>query len=318
MVRFSQGRGRARRAFVASAILLLSFCSARAATSGRFVRFETILGDFDVQLFPEAAPKTVDNFLTYVDGGSYDESFFHRLASSFVLQGGGFGLFPDQEASIYPVTDGTETKWIGEIPSGEHVDNEYGIENTRGTIAMAKKGGDPDSATNQFFFNLTDNSDTLGPHNNGGFTVFGTVIGRGMEVVDALASQTAYNAGAVHGAFSELPLIEYAGGPLARENLEMMTSVRVVEPVPGDANIDGAIDIVDLTAFAVDYEADEGVNWSRGDFNFDGVVNNADFGLLADNWTFPPAESGGVAPEPGTLFLLAFGAAGLLRARPRR
>jgi peptidyl-prolyl cis-trans isomerase A (cyclophilin A) len=99
--------------------------------------------------------------------------------------------------------------------------------NVRGTIAMAKLGGDPNSATSGWFFNLADNSTNL-DFQNGGFTVFGKVIGNGMDVVDAIAALPVYNAG---GAFTDLPLIGYTGGSITGANLVMVTNVSAV-PVP--------------------------------------------------------------------------------------
>lgn len=92
---------------------------------------------------------------------------------------------------------------------------------------MAKLGGDPNSATSGWFFNLADNSANL-DYQNGGFTVFGRVIGNGMDVVDAIADLSVYNAG---GAFAELPLIGYTGGSITGANLVMVTNVAAV-PVP--------------------------------------------------------------------------------------
>jgi cyclophilin family peptidyl-prolyl cis-trans isomerase len=124
----------------------------------------------------------VENFLRYVNNtdfaGNYDNSAFHRLDKGFVLQGGGF-KFNDAgttTAAAFPA--------ITDFPP---VVNEPGISNTRGTIAMAKLGGNPNSATNEFFFNLADNGGA--PPNgldfqNGGFTVFGELTASGQAVVD--------------------------------------------------------------------------------------------------------------------------------------
>ena len=122
------------------------------------VRFETNLGNIDVQLLPADAPKTVANFLQYANSGAFNGSFIHRSVPSFVIQGGGYTW----SNSAGPVA----------VPSNAPVVNEFKISNTRGTIAMAKLGADPNSATNQWFFNLVDNSSNL-DNQNGGFTVFG-------------------------------------------------------------------------------------------------------------------------------------------------
>jgi len=136
--------------------------------------------------------KTVKNFLKYAKKGLYDNSIFHRSVPGFVLQGGGFTA-PDRSAE--------EGGSIDPINSFKAIKNEPGNLNSRGTLAMAKLGGDPNSATSQWFFNLEENVplDTQ----NGGFTVFANVLGQGMNVVDQLASAEVFNFG---GVFSELPL----------------------------------------------------------------------------------------------------------------
>ena len=127
------------------------------------IRFKTNTGDINVELFDKTSPRTVANFFNYITSNRYDNTIFHRLASGFVLQGGGF--------SFDPVT-GT----FPSIPVGPTVQNEFGPSNTLGTIAMAKLGNDPNSATSQFFFNLANNSSNLDTQ-NGGFTVFGRLVG---------------------------------------------------------------------------------------------------------------------------------------------
>ena len=104
---------------------------------------------------------------------------------------------------------------IQQVPTDDPIANEPGLSNVRGTIAMAKLSGDPDSATSQWFINLADNTQL--DDNNGGFTVFGEVTGNGMEIIDQIAALETWNAG---GALSELPLIDYPGeGPLEPEYL---------------------------------------------------------------------------------------------------
>ncbi len=153
--------------------------------------FRTNPGVFDVQLYEAETPLTVANFLAYVTADRYADSFIHRSVANFVIQGGGFTY------------DGGPQS----VPAHAAVQNEPGISNVRGTIAMAKLGGDPDSATNQWFFNLQDNSGNL-DNQNGGFTAFGQVLGTGMDVVDALAAVPTYDYSNNWGsAFTDLPLI---------------------------------------------------------------------------------------------------------------
>ena len=136
--------------------------------------------------------KTAKNFLKYIKKDLYDNSIFHRSVPGFVLQGGGFS------APLRPADEGGRVELI---PTFKTVKNQPGNSNLRGTVAMAKLAGDPDSATSQWFFNLEDNLalDTQ----NEGFSVFGKVLGEGMDVVDQLASTSTYN---FNGAFSQLPL----------------------------------------------------------------------------------------------------------------
>lgn len=151
----------------------------------------------DVSLLEDqlsGAPLTVANFERYVEESKYTDVILHRLVAGFVLQGGGF-QWPDSQASPSP------------IESFAPVANEFSSvrSNTRGTIAMAKIGNDPDSATNQWFFNLNDNSSNLDTQ-NGGFTVFGkTKTETDLLFVDILASTRVYNAG---GVFSSIPLLD--------------------------------------------------------------------------------------------------------------
>ena len=133
-----------------------------------------------------------------MNSDAYDNSIIHRSVSNFVIQGGGFEaptVSADQPGSD-PVA----------IPTTGPVQNEPGNLNTRGTIAMAKLGGQPDSATSQFFFNLSDNS--FLDSDNGGYTQFGSVLGSGMTVVDTIGSAFTYDATTYYSntALSDLPL----------------------------------------------------------------------------------------------------------------
>ena len=169
-------------------ILLAISVSAQANT---IVRISTTFGDFSLELFDTVAPLTVQNFLNYVNRGAYNGSYFHRLDKGFVLQGGGYHFVP----FVGPV----------QIPTDPPVVNEYSESNIRGTVAMAKFGGNPDSATSQWFVNLTDNSANLN-NQNGGFTVFGRVLGDGMNILDAINELAVYNLGTQQ---NQLPLYNF-------------------------------------------------------------------------------------------------------------
>lgn len=187
-------------------VSLLLFPVISAAT---VVRLETTLGVIDIQLYDIEAPLTVENFLSYVESDAYNHSFIHRSVPDFVVQGGGY---------VWDTVTNAP-KAIATLPP---VVNEFSASrsNLRGTVAMAKLGGDPNSATSQWFFNLVDNSANLDAQ-NGGFTVFGRVLGEGMSVVDAIAVLPLANAG---GAFTQLPLAtQPAGSILQAANLVIIT-----------------------------------------------------------------------------------------------
>jgi cyclophilin family peptidyl-prolyl cis-trans isomerase len=138
------------------------------------VLVETNLGSISIALDAARAPKTVDNFLAYVDAGHYDGTVFHRVIPGFMAQGGGF--------------DGSFAKRPTRAPVANEADN--GLKNVRGSVAMARTS-DPHSATAQFFINLSDNAflDHKGKSDRDwGYTVFGTVTA-GMDVVDAMAAR---------------------------------------------------------------------------------------------------------------------------------
>ena len=139
--------------------------------AGTPIQFRTIFGDIQVELYDRERPITVSNFLSYVNSGRYDNTFFHRLETGFVIQGGGFTVSDS----------GTPQATIYDVLTGPTITNEFHvapfISNSAGTIAMAKTS-DPNSASSQFFFNLGNNASSLDDTNNsGGFTVFGHTVG---------------------------------------------------------------------------------------------------------------------------------------------
>ncbi len=166
---------------------------------------ETPLGNIEIELLEEDAPKSVANFLNYVQNDRYNKTFIHRSVPGFIIQGGGFAFIDDKVQSV---------------DTFAAVENEYNISNTRGTVAMAKIGGDPDSATSQWFINLADNSSNLN-NQNGGFTVFAKVIGDGMAIADAISQLPIVY---VNSTFSDLPVIDYSDGNILEPNL-VMTAV---------------------------------------------------------------------------------------------
>jgi len=131
------------------------------------VLFTTNMGQFTVELEPEKAPKTVANFLAYVNSGFYTGTIFHRVINGFMIQGGGY------------TKDLMQKPTRAQIP----IESNNGLKNTKYSIAMARTN-DPNSATAQFFVNVKDNAMLDYPGRDGyGYTVFGRVIA-GMEVID--------------------------------------------------------------------------------------------------------------------------------------
>lgn len=183
--------------FLALLILCLPATQASAQTGViDMVCFETNLGEFCVRLFPEDAPQTVANFLKYVSDGDYNNTIIHRnpFPYNFVIQGGGFSF----DNSFGPVP----------VPKDPPVVNEFKRSNLRGTLAMAKAENDPNSATSEWFVNLSDNSSNL-DNQNGGFTVFAEVV-VGMNVVENIARQPAFDLRNVLGAaFQHTPLLNF-------------------------------------------------------------------------------------------------------------
>lgn len=147
--------------------------AAMAAAPKPRVKFTTNLGSFTVELEPDAAPKTVANFLDYVRSGHYKGTTFHRVIAKFMIQGGGL------------TEDGREKPTKDPIPNEAKLSAEKGVKNTRGAIAMARTM-EPHSATAQFFVNTVDNAFLDYPGQDGwGYCAFGHVVA-GMDTVDKI------------------------------------------------------------------------------------------------------------------------------------
>lgn len=137
------------------------------------VKFATTAGDFVVELYPDKAPKTVENFLQYVNAKHYDGTIFHRVIPNFMVQGGGFDINYTQKITRPPVPhEGREALAKG------------GPKNVTGTLAMARTS-DPQSATAQFFINVKDNAFLDPTLQSFGYTVFGKVLS-GMDVIEKI------------------------------------------------------------------------------------------------------------------------------------
>ncbi len=195
-------------------------------TQATIVQFKTSLGTFEVNLFDETTPETVANFLKYVEQERYNNSVIHRMVPDFVVQGG--GLYYPGELPLKA------------IPTFAAVKNEKKWSNRRGTIAMAKLDGQPDSATSQWFFIIKDNHAGTAQLDaqNGGFTVFGQISEQGLEILDEIAKLKRFNMG---GAATSIPLRDYtaadaaAGKTVTIDNLVMIETVVVVDARPDTA-----------------------------------------------------------------------------------
>ena len=133
------------------------------------VRLTTSKGDIVVEVDEGEAPISAENFLGYVDAGSYDGTIFHRVIDGFMIQGGAFEPDMNQRRGKDPI----KNEWKNKLT------------NERGTLAMARLGNQPDSATNQFFINVADNGFLDDPRDGAGYAVFAKVV-EGMDVVDAI------------------------------------------------------------------------------------------------------------------------------------
>ncbi len=175
-------------------IACLGTATGNAIAEGTKVLMETSLGNVTLELDAAKAPKSVENFLRYVDEGFYDGTVFHRVIDGFMIQGGGFSADFDRKETHGPVEN--------------EADN--GLKNQRGTLAMARTS-QPDSATAQFFVNLVDNAflDHREKTRRGwGYAVFGKVSD-GMEVVDEIAKlATTARPNGMRDVPIELPIIK--------------------------------------------------------------------------------------------------------------
>ena len=157
-----------------------------AHAGAQSVKFDTSAGAFVVALDAAKAPKTVENFLTYVKAGHFSGTVFHRVIPGFMIQGGGMDADMREKSTRPPIP----------------LESRNGLSNQRGTVAMARTMV-PDSATAQFFVNLKDNTflDAASARDGNGYAVFGRVVS-GMDVVDKIAATPTGN----KGPFQNVPL----------------------------------------------------------------------------------------------------------------
>ena len=226
--------------------------------SNPVVSLNTNYGALIIELFEHETPGTVANFLKYVNDGDYQDSFFHRSVTDFVIQGGGFTTTS---------TTFSSTSQFSEIPTDSPITNEPGISNLRGTVAMAKLGGDPDSATSQFFVNLSDDNTFLDEEANNSFTVFGQVLD--MATVNEIAA---------------LPISTTNDSPYDELPLSTSSQLAVIESIDGEGDLSGR-SFEDL-----DYDGvqDSGESSIAGvtvfaDANDDGVLDADEYRTTTDS-----------------------------------
>ena len=231
------------------------------------VALHTNLGAIEMELRADAAPTAVNNFLNYVGDGDYLDSFFHRSVPGFVLQGGGFAHSTGDLCNI--PCNGLDPGLFQTVPSDAPIPNEFQLSNVRGTVAMAKLSGNPDSATSEFFFNLNDNAANL-DFQNGGFTVFAEVID--MTVVDQIAALSIGNMSSVHGALTDVPFVTNTG-----ENVYQLVRI---ESVSGSGVVQGKV-WQDIDGDGSGESGREGVT-VYVDANRDGTYNAGEVSVVTD------------------------------------
>jgi cyclophilin family peptidyl-prolyl cis-trans isomerase len=273
--------------------MMLSHAPSRASY---IVRFHTEVGSYDVRLFNTATPGYTANLMRYIVTDRYDGTFFHRSLPGFVLQGGGYYF-------VGPST-------VDDVVSDAEIKNEPGIPSLRGTISMAKPNTHPDSATNEWFINLDDNPHLdlppAGPDFfSRPFTVFGRVLGDGMNVVDAISQIPTFDIDGSGRTFDDVPL-ELSDGTTFQERVVNVLDVEVMNPLAGDYNFDGKVSAADYTVWrdllgstdslwadgddsgTVDpgdlevWKMNYGKQIIDGDYNFDGKVSAADYTIWRD------------------------------------
>lgn len=170
----------ARAGVLAAGLAVCLAIPAYSEAANPRVAVATTMGDMVIELNPEKAPVSVENFLKYVNSGFYKGTIFHRVIDGFMIQGGGFTLDMKQKTTSYPAIK---------------LESRNGLKNKKYTVAMARTNV-PDSATSQFFVNVVDNPRLDFPNPDGhGYAVFGTVV-EGREVVDKIrAVKTTAKAG---------------------------------------------------------------------------------------------------------------------------
>ncbi|GAA78296.1 peptidylprolyl isomerase [Pseudoalteromonas sp. BSi20495] len=224
-------------------LLLGSVLAAASFTStATIVEMNTSQGVIEINLFDQQTPKTVENFLSYVQDDSYNETVIHRSVSNFVIQGGGFTFSDSLDA----------------ITTKPTVINEPVFSNVKGTIAMAKLSGDANSATSQWFFNITDNSAALDTQ-NGGFTVFGQITAASQSTLDKIAAL-------VH--CGETPVVDITAEQCSSNDVTIssanLVTIQSVTVMDDDPNSSAGLTVTANTLIDADTSTDSGSSSGGG------------------------------------------------------
>ena len=198
--------------------------------TGQIVEMKFDEGAVNIEMLPDVAPLNVENFLSYVDDDTFNNTVIHRSIANFVIQGGSF----------------TATLPIESVVTRDPVVNEFSLSNLRGTLSMAKLPDQPDSATSGYFINMADNSNILDTQ-NGGFTVFARVIGSGMDIADAIHAIPTYTLTLDNSGFpyEDFPLGGNASDDITVDFMVELETARRVTALP---NSDGNPSMVSFAA----------------------------------------------------------------------
>jgi peptidyl-prolyl cis-trans isomerase A (cyclophilin A) len=313
------------RNFAAIAALCVAAVSADSADA-TIVRFQTTLGNIDIRLYDSATPLHAANLLNYINSNRYDGTFIHRSAKNqsgedFVIQGGGYKILSSLLAQ--PIESG----WT-RIQSFGNVTNEPGISNLRGTVALAKGTG-ISSGSSEWFINLNNDNVFLDlpPPQSNSFTVFGRVLGNGMAVADAIAALDRVNArvstpmGTKNSAFSEVPVLDIdkvvAQQDVRNDDVVQLIDALVLNLPSGDYDFNGVVNMADYSVWRQSYDS---ATAAEADGNGNGIVDLADFVVWRNSMAGSAAGAGTsplAVPEPAAAFM-ALTAAVLVASRRRR
>ncbi|MEM9657368.1 MAG: peptidylprolyl isomerase [Planctomycetota bacterium] len=282
------------------------------------VRFRFLINgeiaNVDVRMFDAVTPLHVQNIVDYIDADLYDGTVVHRnaktqLEEDFVVQGGGYKI-------LTSILDPNGMGWESITRLGT-VQNEPGISNLRGTIALAKGQG-ISSGTSEWFFNLSDDNSFLDLPERNEFTVFGRVINDGMSVIDAIAALETVNAGSP---FSEVPVFDFDKvidqQDVFNADVPILQNIVVRNRPDGDYNFNAIVNQFDLEVWEADFGSTLNV---EADGNGSATVDGADFLIWQRDFGIglPATAASTVVPEPASALLAVSAAAALLAASRRR